>query len=100
MNGPVGKGGSAIMTVSMSQSHTQKAMLRKSRRRRKKRRECPDIGDLPGETNFSEDDEFKNSAAIAFLSGISPEPDDRCRRLRSRLPVLGCAIRPCGVPKM
>ena len=40
MNGPVGKGGSAIMTVSMSQSHTQKAMLRKSRRRRKKRREC------------------------------------------------------------
>ena len=37
-------------------------------------RECPDIGDLPGETNFSDDDEFKNSAAIAFLSGISPEP--------------------------
>ena len=39
MNGPVGKGGSAIMTVSMSQSHTQKAMLRKRRRRREKRRE-------------------------------------------------------------
>ena len=39
MNGLVGKGSSAIMTVSTSQSHTQKAMLRERRRRRKKRRE-------------------------------------------------------------
>ena len=39
MNGLVGKGSSAIMTVSTSQSHTQKAMLRERRRRRKRRRE-------------------------------------------------------------